>query len=82
MKEVLSLFTFGIGALCLVVFVTVFKPDAVNAVPKPTKPDYCNTEASLRTLTPASLPQCQGLSTDSDSECRARGSLAVETRSC
>ena len=25
MKEVLSLFTFGIGALCFVVFVTVFK---------------------------------------------------------
>jgi hypothetical protein len=26
MKEVLSLFTFGIGASCLVVFVIVFKP--------------------------------------------------------
>jgi hypothetical protein len=46
MKEVLSLFTFGIGALCFVVFVTVFKPDALSAVPGPTKPDYCNTEAS------------------------------------
>jgi hypothetical protein len=33
MKEVLSLFTFGIGAFCFVVFVTVGKPDAVNAVP-------------------------------------------------
>jgi hypothetical protein len=46
MKEVLSLFTFGIGALCFVVFVTVFKPDAVSAVPGPSKSDYCNTEAS------------------------------------
>jgi hypothetical protein len=46
MKEVLSLFTFGIGASCFVVFVTVVKPDAVSAVPGPTKPDYCNTEAS------------------------------------
>jgi hypothetical protein len=26
MKEVLSVFTFGIGALCFVVFVTVLKP--------------------------------------------------------
>jgi hypothetical protein len=52
MKELLSLFTFGIGALCFVVFVTVFKRDAaVSAVPGPSKPDYCNTEASLRTLT-------------------------------
>ena len=32
MKEVLSVFTFGIGALCFVVFVTVFKPTAVRAV--------------------------------------------------
>jgi hypothetical protein len=31
MKEVLSLFTF-IGALCFVVFVTVFEPTAVSAV--------------------------------------------------
>jgi hypothetical protein len=46
MKEVLSLFTFGIGALCFVVFVTVCKPDAVSAVTGPTEPDYCNTEAS------------------------------------
>jgi hypothetical protein len=37
MKEVLSLFTFGIGALCFVVFVTVFKPDAVRTVTGPTK---------------------------------------------
>jgi hypothetical protein len=38
MKEVLSLFTFGIGALCFVVFVTVIKPDAVSAVPATSKP--------------------------------------------
>jgi hypothetical protein len=35
MKEVLSVFTFGIGALCFVVFVTVLKPNANSAVPKP-----------------------------------------------
>jgi hypothetical protein len=45
MKEVLSLFTFGIGALCFVIFLAVFRPDAVGAVPGPTKPNYCNTEA-------------------------------------
>jgi hypothetical protein len=35
MKEVLSVFTFGIGALCFVVFVTVLKPNAISAVPLP-----------------------------------------------
>ena len=43
MKEVLSFFTFGIGALC---FVAVFKPNAVSAVPGPSKPEYCNTQGS------------------------------------
>ena len=33
MKEVLSVFTFGIGALRFVVFVTVLKPNAISAVP-------------------------------------------------
>jgi hypothetical protein len=46
MKEVLSVFTFGIGALCFVVFVTVFKPNAISAVAGPSKPEYCSTEAS------------------------------------
>jgi len=40
MKEVLSVFTFGIGALCFVVFVTVFKPTAASAVHGPSKPRY------------------------------------------
>jgi hypothetical protein len=45
MKEVLSVFTFGIGASCFMVFATA-KPDAASAVPGPGKPDYCSTEAS------------------------------------
>lgn len=45
MKEVLSVFTFGIGALCFVVFVTVLKPNAISAVTWPSKPEYCNTES-------------------------------------
>jgi hypothetical protein len=44
MKEVLSLCTFGIGALCFVVFVIVFKPDAISAVPAPVSAS--KTEAS------------------------------------
>jgi hypothetical protein len=45
MKDVLSVFTFGIGALCFVVFVTALKPLAVTAVPGPSKPEFCNTES-------------------------------------
>ena len=34
MREVLSLFTFAIGALCFVIFMTAVKPDgAASAVP-------------------------------------------------
>jgi hypothetical protein len=40
MKEVLSVFTFGIGALCFVVFVTVFKPTTVSVVHGTSKPEY------------------------------------------
>ena len=46
MKEVLSLFTFGIGALFFVVFFATLKPDVVIAAPGPSKPGYCNTKAS------------------------------------
>jgi hypothetical protein len=41
MKDVLSLATLAIGALCFVVFVTTVKPDAVSAVPASSKPEYC-----------------------------------------
>jgi hypothetical protein len=58
MKEVLSLFTFVIGAVCFVVFVAVLKPNAVSAVPGTSKPACCNTEASrVHTLPPA--PVCR-----------------------
>ena len=46
MKEVLSVFTFGIGALCFVVFVTVFKPTPVGAVHGTSMPVYCSTGVS------------------------------------
>ena len=41
MKEVLSLVTFVLTALCFVVFVTTVKADAMNAVPSPSKPEVC-----------------------------------------
>jgi hypothetical protein len=46
MKEVLSLITFGIGALFFVVFFAAFRPDVVIAAPAPTKPGYCDTKAA------------------------------------
>ena len=46
MKEVLSLITFGVWALFFVVFVAALKPEAVIAVTEPSKPGYCNRNAS------------------------------------
>jgi hypothetical protein len=46
MKEVMSVCTFGIAVLCFVVFVMVIKPDAIGAVPAPSKCEHCKTEAS------------------------------------
>jgi hypothetical protein len=46
MKEVLSVFTFGIGALCLLVFGTVFKPTAVSADHGTSKPEYLTSRPS------------------------------------
>jgi hypothetical protein len=47
MKEVLSVFSFGIGALCFAAFVTIFTPKPINALPGVSKPAHCNTELSL-----------------------------------
>ena len=46
MKEVLSFFTFGIGALCFVAFLAVFKPLAITAATGLANPTYCSTKAS------------------------------------
>ena len=46
MKEVLSLVTFALAALCFVVFVTTVKPEAMSAVPSPSKPEVCQTLGS------------------------------------
>ena len=46
MKEVPSFYTFGIGALCFVMFVTVSKTNSANVVSGTSKPEYRKTEAS------------------------------------
>jgi hypothetical protein len=46
MKDVLSLVTFVMGALCFAVFLTTVKPDALSAVPAPRKPVHCKMPAS------------------------------------
>ena len=47
MKEVLSLFTFGIGALFFVVFFATLKPDCRHLrLSGPSKPGHCSTKAS------------------------------------
>ena len=45
MKQVLSLFTFGIGVLLLLAFFTTLKPTAVTAASGPNKPGQCSTKA-------------------------------------
>ena len=45
MKEVLSFFTFGIGALCFVAFFIVLKQLAVTATTGLANPAYCSTKA-------------------------------------
>jgi hypothetical protein len=57
MKEILSLFTFSIAALCFVLFVTALKPDSVGVVSGSSKPDYCEISPNAR-LPPTRL--CAG----------------------
>jgi hypothetical protein len=74
MKEVLSFFTFGIGALCFVAFFTALKLLAVTAANGwPTRPIAAR---KLRPRSPAnrtSLLQYRRLTSGSDSDYRARG---------
>jgi hypothetical protein len=46
MKDVLTLVTFALGAVCFVAFVTTVKPDAMSAVPPPAKLEVCQTHGS------------------------------------
>jgi len=46
MKEVLSVFTFGIGTLLFVAFLATVNPSAVTAAPRPGASRNCATNAS------------------------------------
>jgi hypothetical protein len=45
MKQVLSVFMFGIGALFFLAFFTTLKPTAVTAASGPGEPGQCSTKA-------------------------------------
>jgi hypothetical protein len=46
MKDILSVVTFVMGALCFVVFLTTLKPDALSAVRPASRPAHCKVPAS------------------------------------
>jgi hypothetical protein len=46
-KHFLSLFFFGIGALCFVVFFATLKPTVVTATVRSEGSSHCSTKASL-----------------------------------
>ena len=46
MKNVLSVVTFIMGALCFAMFLITPKPDALSAVPSPGKPAHCKMTVS------------------------------------
>ena len=56
MKQVLSLFTFGIGALFFVAFFTTLKPNAISAVPAPSKPEALQHESFAYARLPPARP--------------------------
>ena len=53
MKNVLSVVTFIMGALCFAMFRITVKPDALSAVPSPGKPAHCKLAVSRE-------PVCRG----------------------
>jgi hypothetical protein len=57
MKEVLSVFTFASERCASWCSLTVLKPNAISAVPGPSKPEYCNTESFAYARLPPSSPQ-------------------------
>ena len=47
MKDVLSVVTFAMGALCFAIFLLTMKPDGLISVKAPRKPAQCKMPASL-----------------------------------
>jgi hypothetical protein len=46
MKDILSVVTFVMGALCFAMFLITVKPDPLSAVPTRGKPAHCKTAVS------------------------------------
>ena len=46
MKNVLSVVTFVMGAVCFVMFLNAWKPGSLGAVPSPGKPAHCRLAIS------------------------------------
>jgi len=46
MKNVLSVVTFVMGAVCFVMFLNAWKPGSLGAVPSPGKPAHCKLAVS------------------------------------
>ena len=46
MKQIISLFTFAIGAFFFLAFLTTLKPTAVTAVSEPGEHGQCSTKAA------------------------------------
>ena len=46
MRDVLSVVTFIMGALCFAMFLITLKPDALSAIPSPGKPAHCELAVS------------------------------------
>ena len=46
MKDVLSVVTFVVGALCFVMFLNAWKPGSLSAVLSPGKPAHCKLAVS------------------------------------
>jgi hypothetical protein len=84
MKEVLSFFTFGIGALCFVAFFTALKPLAVTATTGLTNPAYCSTKASPTLACPIARLCCSIVASRRAAivTIAPQGSFAAETRRC
>ena len=55
MKDVLSVVTFIMGALCFATFLMTVKPDPLSAVPQPGKPAHCKIAVSREPVCRSSI---------------------------
>ncbi|HXO71164.1 MAG TPA: hypothetical protein VN838_19550 [Bradyrhizobium sp.] len=61
MNDVLSLAAFAGKIVCLMVFVTVLRPDKIGAVEAPARPATCTTGDSVQRCGPGVLDKIKAL---------------------